>query len=495
MRFSELLAASRLNLVNKGGNGDPGISDIVYDSRKVTPGALYVAVPGLKTNGDAFIEQAIKTGAAAIISENRHDALNVPWAQVSQIRAALGVLGRTFWKIDLSSMALVGITGTNGKTTTAHLYKKLFDVLHGNAFSWMFGTVEFAMGSEKVDATHTTPEALDVFRMVGRAVSKPKSLVMEVSSHSLSLQRVTGLHYDLAVWTNLTQDHLDFHKTMEDYYSAKKLLFRDYIKQGGAGVVNIDDPYGSRLYRELADDEEIVSYGRNQDAQVKIVNWNCDWDGCRVDLEIRGRVYSFSSILKGFFNVYNMTAMVAGAVALKVDAETIQKAFSLVETVPGRMDRVLIDAEFTVLVDYAHTPDALVNVLQTSRPLTNGRLICVFGCGGDRDRGKRPLMAQAVAENCDEAVVTSDNPRSEKPETILNEILKGMPLDFPHTVIADRKEAILCAIRIARPGDCIVIAGKGHETYQEISGVRHHFNDKEVVMQAFAEMENGKHGS
>ncbi|MFP4012866.1 MAG: UDP-N-acetylmuramoyl-L-alanyl-D-glutamate--2,6-diaminopimelate ligase [Chitinispirillaceae bacterium] len=489
MNFSQLLQNSGVGLLGRGGDGDPQITDIVYDSRRVKPGALYVAVPGLKSHGDGFIQQALQAGAVAVVSENSHEELSVPWAMVSNVRAALGILGHTLWKVDLSSLATVGITGTNGKTTTAFLYKKLFDAFLGEEWSWMFGTVEFRLGRESSQATHTTPEALDIYRMIGTASRKPKGLVMEVSSHSLILQRVAGMKYDVAVWTNLTQDHLDFHGTMEDYYQAKKNLFSHYLKQGGAGVINIDDHYGRRLYQELADEETIVTYGRSEDAHVRISDYRCDWDGCTVELVIDGRTQRYSSILNGFFNIYNMTAMAAGAVALKINPSVVQNAFSLIETVPGRMDKVQIDSPFTVIIDYAHTPDALINVLKTSRTLTQGKLISVFGCGGDRDRSKRPLMAQAVVNNCDEAVVTSDNPRSEKPETIINDVLKGIPLDFPHTVIVDRFEAIRCALRSAREGDCIVIAGKGHETYQEVNGVRHHFNDKEIVEQLYSEME------
>lgn len=488
MNFTQLLTDSGVGLLGRGGDGDPNITDIVYDSRRVKPGSLYAAVPGMKSHGDAYIQQALSAGAVAVISENSHEELVVPWAVVSNIRSALGILGRTLWNIDLSNIATVGITGTNGKTTTAFLYKKLFDAFLGEEWSWMFGTVEFRMGKEISQATHTTPEALDIYRMIGTASQKPKGLVMEVSSHSLFLQRVAGLKYDVAVWTNLTQDHLDFHETMESYYQAKKLLFSHYLKQGGAGVVNIDDQYGRRLWQELAEDENIVTYGRAEDSDVRIAGYKCDWDGCTIDLDVSGRTQRYTSMLNGFFNVYNMTAMAAGAVALKINPSIVQNAFSSIQTVPGRMDRVQIDAPFTVIVDYAHTPDALVNVLKTSRTLTGGKLVSVFGCGGDRDRSKRPLMAQAVVENCDEAVVTSDNPRSEKPESIINDILKGIPLDFPHTVVADRFEAIRCALRTAREGDCIVIAGKGHETYQEVNGVRHHFNDKEIVEQLYSEI-------
>jgi len=488
MKFDELLNVSGIDVVDNGGADNPVVSDIVYDSRRVKPGSLYVAIPGMKVHGDTFIEQAIKNGAVAVVSENRQTNISVPWAAVTQIRTAAGVLGRTLWGIDTDEIVSVGITGTNGKTTTAYLFKNLFDTLYSEEYSWMFSTVENRLGRNLVAASHTTPESVDIFRYINEAQIKPKSLCMEVSSHSLTLNRVAGMEYNIAVWTNLTQDHLDFHKTMDEYYAAKKLLFTDYLKPDGVGVINIDDEYGRKLYGELKSAKKLLTYGKSDDADVKIIGSKCDWNGSNVTVNYKRQVLTFTSTLRGFFNIYNMTAMVAGALALNVDTETISAALARTRTVSGRMDRVEIDAPFTVVVDYAHTPDALVNILKTSVEITDGRVICVFGCGGDRDRVKRPLMARAVAENCDEAVVTSDNPRSEKPEAIIADILKGMPLDFPHVVIADRREAIRTALSRARTGDCVVIAGKGHETYQEVCGVRHHFDDREEAVKIYGEM-------
>jgi UDP-N-acetylmuramoyl-L-alanyl-D-glutamate--2,6-diaminopimelate ligase len=488
MLFSNLLDKSGINVIQKGGTGDPCVSDVVYDSRRVKPGAVYVSISGIKVHGDSFIEQAIKDGAVAVISQNSQDSASVPWAVVTEVRTAAGALGRALWGIDLAELITVGVTGTNGKTTTAYLFKSLFDRLLGEEFSWMFGTVENRLGKNKVDASHTTPESVDIFRLINEAEVKPRSVSMEVSSHSLALKRVAGMEYDVAVWTNLTQDHLDFHKTMEEYYAAKRSLFVDYMKRGGCGVINVDDDYGKRLFGELEADKKLLTYGRNDAADVRIVDWKCDWDGSSVTVGYKGAEHGFTSSLRGFFNVYNMTAMIAGAFALGINAEIIADALASVSTVSGRMDKVDTGAPFTVVVDYAHTPDALVNVLKTSAELTAGRLICVFGCGGDRDRAKRQLMAKAVAENCDMAVITSDNPRNEKPESIIDEIVGGVPLDFPYTVVADRRQAIAHALRQAREGDCVVIAGKGHETYQEIAGTRYRFDDREEAVKLYKEM-------
>lgn len=489
--LNKIIEKANLTVLARGGSGDPVIKDICYDSRKITKGDLYVAIPGTKLHGDNFIQDALSRGASAVISEKPHSELSVPWVQLADLRIAPGKLGAALWNVEIDKICVAGITGTNGKTTTAHLFEKLLQQRFESKRVWMFGTIDYHVEGKCIPAEHTTPESLDIFRFTGRASTAPEGLVMEVSSHSLALDRVAGLEYDCAVWTNLTQDHLDFHKDMESYYQAKKRLFTQYIKPEGCIAVNIDDSYGKRLAGELASGR-CVTYGQSESAQVRISSWHCDWNGCRVEIRYQGRTMTFDSCLRGFFNVYNMSAMIAGGFGLGFTQDQISDAFHSITTVPGRMDRVWLDAPFTVIVDYAHTPDALVNILSTARPLTEGNLICVFGCGGDRDKTKRPLMGSAVAQYADEAIVTSDNPRSERPLKIIDDIVPGIPLDFPHICIADRREAIEAALRRAQKGDCIVIAGKGHEDYQEIGGVKHHFNDKEVVTELYNSMGKAK---
>lgn len=484
MMWHELTQA--LAVKSSGGTGNPVIADVTCDSRQVAPGSLFVSIPGFRVHGDTFIKSAIDKGACAVLSENAQPACPVVWAQLDNTRESLGTISCMVYGIRLDDMRLVGITGTNGKTTTAHLMKTLLSQLYNDKDVWMFGTIAYYEAGATEAAHNTTPEAAQIFRDMRAAPAKPRAVVMEVSSHSLALDRISGLLYDCAVFTNLTQDHLDFHETMERYFLAKKLLFVKYLKPDGAAVINTDDPYGLRLARELAG-TRIVSYGRNETADVRITGWNCTWDSTAVSLSVAGASFNFTSALAGFFNVYNMTALVAGAHALGISMDAVRRCFAATRTVAGRMERVPLDAPYSVFVDYAHTPDALVNILSTVKELTTGRLICVFGCGGDRDKRKRPLMAAAVAQYADEAVVTSDNPRSEDPHAIIRDMLAGMPLDFPHAVVVDRGEAIRKALRIARTGDCIVVAGKGHEDYQEVNGVRRHFDDKEEVHKAFTE--------
>jgi UDP-N-acetylmuramoyl-L-alanyl-D-glutamate--2,6-diaminopimelate ligase len=484
MQWNDIL--THLSVVASGGVGNPDIHDAHCDSRTIVPGSLYVSIPGFKTHGDAFIADAITKGASAILSENPQPSSSVPWAQTNDLRKTLGLISRAIHRIDVARTMFVGITGTNGKTTTAFLVKRLLSLLFGEQAVWMFGTIKYSTGDVEAAAQRTTPESSDIFRSMGRIGKQPKAIVMEVSSHALALDRVAGLSFDCVIWTNLTQDHLDFHKSFDDYYQAKKRLFTDYAKDSCAAVINIDDGWGRTLAGELGG-RSIVTYGESEDAMVRMTRWESSAAATTIECRIGDATECFSSKLAGRFNASNMLALVAAAVALSIDMREVRRCFETIETIPGRMERVDVGADFSIFIDYAHTPDALEKVCATARDLTQKRLICVFGCGGDRDAAKRPLMASAVARYCDEAIVTSDNPRGEKPEAIIRDIVRGLPLDFPQTIITDRKEAIRKAITEAQKGDCIIVAGKGHEDYQEIRGVRHHFNDREVILEAYSE--------
>ncbi|MBD3243835.1 MAG: UDP-N-acetylmuramoyl-L-alanyl-D-glutamate--2,6-diaminopimelate ligase [Chitinivibrionales bacterium] len=491
MKWRELIET--VDVVREGGSGNPDIADVTLDSRGNVENMVFVAVPGTKVDGDHYVPQAIAAGAGAVVSHRPHTESAVPWAQVQNPRRTVGLLSKKIWADGFQPKVTIGITGTNGKSTTAELFHDLAARRYGADAAWLFGTVAYKFDASQTDAAHTTPESADVFRLIGKARTKPDALVMEVSSHALQLDRVAGLSFDVGVFTNLTQDHFEFHRTIEAYFAAKRKLFLEYLNEQGHAVVNVDDPWG-RILRDELKDVRLVTYGCADDADVRIAQWHTGWDGSRLTLAFGDGSHSFTSGLVGSFNRYNLAAFCAGAHVLGYTPDEMQATLDNVRTVAGRMDRVPLDAGFAVVVDYAHTPDALEKVLTTSRELTKGRLITVFGCGGDRDRSKRPLMAEAVARHSDEAVVTSDNPRSESPVAIIDEVIAGMPLDFPYTVAVERESAIRKALEIAQEGDCVVIAGKGHETYQEIDGVKHPFDDKEVAMRQFALMREGADG-
>jgi UDP-N-acetylmuramoyl-L-alanyl-D-glutamate--2,6-diaminopimelate ligase len=491
MQWSDLVQGVQQRA--SGGEGNPLVVDICYDSRRVTPGAAFVAIAGFAADGMRFIDDALARGACAVVSEQPLTSLKLPWVQVPNARRALGELAARLWDSALQDITSVAVTGTNGKTSCATLIHALLAQRFGAASSWLFGTVVYVMGAVTQEASRTTPESADMFRLMAHAASgRPRALVMEVSSHALQLNRVAAMSYDVALFTNLTQDHLDFHKTMEAYYQAKKLLFCEYIKPSGHAVINIDDPWGLRLAQELNGLRAVLTYGEHPEALVRICGWKTSWSGSELSVVCAGSTLTVCSALCGQFNRANLCAAVAVGCALGLDGPTIEAGISAVGAIDGRLQRLPLTAPFTVVVDYAHTPDALEKLLATARELTEGQLICLFGCGGDRDTTKRALMAEAVARGADEAVVTSDNPRSEDPQTIIDAVLAGMPLDFPFRVEVDRERAIARALGSAKAGDCVVIAGKGHETYQEIAGVRHPFDDREVAARQWSMLANNK---
>ena len=482
-----------LPILERGGaTHDPEIVDVVYDSRCTVPGSLFVAVSGLTRDGTQFVDSALERGAVAVLAGSALPGCAVPWVRVDNPRSALGHAARRLWSNDAWEGVAVGVTGTNGKTTVSTLVHALLSHRYGSSRTWLYGTICSVTGGAVHPASHTTPEAADVLRAMGTAPAPPAALVMEVSSHALALHRVAGLCYTAAVWTNLTQDHLDFHNDMESYYQAKKRLFTEYLAKEGKAVVNVDDPWGARLAEEL-DAATVVTYGEQERADVRIVSWESTWEGSTLACAVGGsRVVRINSALVGGFNRYNLGAALATGVALGFEAGDLVQGLESAAAIAGRMERVPLDAPFQVVVDYAHTPDALRKVLATVRELTQGRVLCVFGCGGNRDRTKRALMGEAVANGADEAVVTSDNPRSENPRSILDDVVSGIPLDFVHRACPDRRSAIRYALEQARGGDCVVVAGKGHENYQEIQGERLPFDDVQVVRELYSGIARGE---
>jgi UDP-N-acetylmuramoyl-L-alanyl-D-glutamate--2,6-diaminopimelate ligase len=450
------------------------IEDLAYDSRAVPPGALFFCVPGGSIDGHDFAERAVEAGAAALVVE-RPLSLRVPQAVVGDTREAMALVAAEFFGHPTEELDVAAVTGTNGKTTTAFLLHSMLDA--AGRKPGLLGTIESRVGGERRPALRTTPEAIDLQRTFRELLDAgDRSCALEATSHGSEQKRLLGTRFAVLVFTNLTQDHLDFHGTMEAYFDAKRRLF---LESSPPAAVNVGDPYGRRLAEELrALGGELVTFGFAEDADVRAEAVDISASGAR----LRARGIEVATKLRGRFNVENVLGAVAAGRLLGIADEAIAAGIERLEGVPGRFEAVDEGQPFTVLVDYAHTPDSLENVLRSARGLTSERLICVFGCGGDRDRGKRPLMGRIAAELADLPIVTSDNPRSEDPRAIIEEIVGGAQGELE--VEPDRREAIARAIEAAAPGDVVVIAGKGHEQGQEFRDRTVPFDDREVAREA-----------
>jgi UDP-N-acetylmuramoyl-L-alanyl-D-glutamate--2,6-diaminopimelate ligase len=465
------------------------ISTIEMDSREVKPGSLFVCLTGFKTDGHHFAEEAVQKGAIAILAEKPLH-LSVPVIIVADTHRALAYLAARFYHFPTNHLRLIGVTGTNGKTTVTYMVEKILED-YGHK-TGRIGTINLKIGRQLQPMKNTTPESLHLQRAFHDMVRERCShAVMEVSSHALALGRVRGLNFDVAVFTNLTQDHLDFHHDMEAYKQAKGLLFAQlgsaFDEKGSKyAVLNADDPASQDFARMTA--AQVISYGIENEADLKATNIALTDKGASFSVEYQHQQFHFNLPLVGLFNVYNALAAIGVGLIEKIPLEAIRQSLQHMTGVPGRMEIVPIDEEYTVIVDYAHTPDSLANVLQCVRQFTSGRLFCVVGCGGNRDRKKRPLMAKIAAETADFTVFTSDNPRWEDPHVIIKEMESGLIghelLQTKYKSIVDRKEAITWVLKQAKAGDVIVIAGKGHETYQEIKGERFNFDDRQVTKEA-----------
>ncbi|MDX6607969.1 MAG: UDP-N-acetylmuramoyl-L-alanyl-D-glutamate--2,6-diaminopimelate ligase [Solirubrobacterales bacterium] len=490
MELGELLRASGA-AADLRGESTVEVRDLAYDSRRVGSGTLFFCFAGEKTDGHDFAPAAVEAGAVALVVERPLD-LDVPQAQVEDARAAMAPIAAAFNGDPTSELTVVGITGTNGKTTAAFLVRHLLEAAGQRC--GLLGTVRQIVGGEIEEVERTTPEAIDLQRTFDRMLEAgDTACAMEVSSHALVLHRADAIDFSVKVFTNLSQDHLDFHADMEDYFAAKRLLFSGeggaplIELDGGVSVLNIDDPYGRRLADELScgSGGECITYsaaGGAADLSARGVTF--DQTGSRfLCLSPEGEL-EVETPLPGDFNVSNALAALSVAHALGLDLAEAADALASAEQVPGRFESLDEGQSFGVIVDYAHTPDSLENVLAAARRLTAGRLICVFGCGGDRDADKRPLMGRAGAELSDIAVVTSDNPRSEDPDAIIEQIRAGIPED-PHAEVlveSDRRSAIAMALGRAAEGDTVVIAGKGHEQGQEFEdGRKVPFDDRDVA--------------
>ena len=463
---------------------DPEITSIENDNRKVKKGSLFICIKGYTVDGHDFAASAVTNGAVAILAERPLD-LDVPVIVVTDTTRAMAVLANVFYGQPTKQLHLIGITGTNGKTTTSHLIEKIF--ADAGKKTGLIGTMYTKIADETFETKNTTPESLTLQKTFKQMVDAGVGLaVMEVSSHALDLGRVHGCEYNVAVFTNLTQDHLDYHKTMEEYKRAKSLLFAqlgntyDYNNPKFA-VLNADDP-ASEMYRRSTA-AHVITYGIDQKADLQAKNIQMTPRGTNFDLIIDNDIYPIQMQLIGKFSVYNVLASISAAIVSGIGIKDVIHSIEDVEGVAGRFELVNADQDFTVIVDYAHTPDSLENVLKTIQHFAKKRVFVIVGCGGDRDRTKRPLMAKIACRMATDPIFTSDNPRSEDPLAILKEMEAGVQGET-YQVIPDRKEAIYTAVNQASAGDVILIAGKGHETYQTIGNVVHDFDDRLVAREA-----------
>jgi len=451
-----------------------------YRSSEVRPGDLFFAWQGEKADGHSYIEDALNRGAVALLTEKMTSVpTGIAWAMAESGRRTLALASANFFGRPAKILQMVGITGTNGKTSTATLVHYLLE--RAGIVAGLLGTIEYRIGSERVEASRTTPESHELQKMLAGMLDHGcRAAVMEVSSHALVLNRVAGIPFRVAIFTNLTQDHLDFHKDMESYFRAKEMLFTG-LSAGATAVVNIDDPYGRRLVGSLPRGVELKTYSLRGPADYEARDLVCTDKGVSFSCHMNGEVIPVNVPWMGEFNAANVLAVIAAVRALGVTGSQLRDWLPEAPFVPGRMERIPGSGEFQVLVDYAHTDDAVRNLLQSLRPLARGRLRILIGCGGDRDSTKRPLMARVACELADDVFFTSDNPRSEDPDVILRQMSAGVP-DFKNVhVIKDREKAIQSMIESALSGDILVLAGKGHENTQEIAGVKLPFSDLEVA--------------
>ncbi len=485
MKLQNLLQQLHLLVPYQGIN--PEITSIENDNRKVQQGSLFICIKGYTVDGHDFAESAVKSGAAAVLAE-RELALSVPVIIVNDTTRAMAVLADAFYNHPTKSLHLIGITGTNGKTTTSHLIEKVFSDV--NRSTGLIGTMYTKIGDQKLETKNTTPESLVLqkgfHQMLEAGVD---TAIMEVSSHALHMGRVHGCDYDIAVFTNLTQDHLDYHKTMDDYMHAKGLLFSQLGNTFDANkpkfaVLNADDS-ASEFYRKSTA-AHVVTYGIDHVADFHARNIQMTSAGTSFEIVIKEKVYPINIQLIGKFSVYNVLASIATAFISRIPMEDIIDSIESVKGVDGRFELVNAGQEFTVIVDYAHTPDSLENVLKTVQSFAKKRIYVIVGCGGDRDKTKRPLMAEIACRYATDPIFTSDNPRSEDPLAILKEMEDGV-MGKSFITIPDRKEAIRAAINQAEAGDVILVAGKGHETYQIIGSKVYDFDDRVVAREAIEE--------
>ena len=474
MKLRELI--KNLNVIETNADAELEISGVSYDSRKTEKGDMFVAIRGFEADGHKFIPKAVENGAAVILCEEK-PSCDIPYVLVSDSRYGLAIVSRDFFGDPASEMTMIGITGTSGKTSSSYLIKHMLESKL-DAKVGLIGTNGNMIGDEFLHTEHTTPESYELHKLFRHmADSGCTHVVMEVSSHSLTLERVAGIHFDVALYTNLSQDHLDFHGTMEEYAAAKRKLF----SMCSLGCFNLDDAWADFM-RDGASCRTMTFSTEKNEADLVAKDIRLTADGVRF-ASVSGDEISITKLgIPGMFSVYNALGTMSVGLALGLSLADCSDAMSSAKGVKGRLEIVPTGRDFSVVIDYSHKPDALKKVLKTLKPVTRGRLIALFGCGGDRDKLKRPIMGRIAADNADLVVVTSDNPRTEDPDEIIREIVAGMKdKRTPTKVICDRREAIAWAIDNAAPGDVLLLAGKGHEDYQVVGHEKHHMDEREIV--------------
>ena len=474
MKLRELI--KNLSIIEMNADAELEISGVSYDSRKTEKGDMFVAIRGFEADGHKFIPKAVENGAAVILCEEK-PACDIPYVLVSDSRYGLAIVSRDFFGNPAAEMKMIGITGTSGKTSSSYLIKHLLESKL-DAKVGLIGTNGNLIGDEFLHTEHTTPESYELHKLFRHmADSGCTHVVMEVSSHSLTLERVAGIHFDVALYTNLSQDHLDFHGTMEEYAAAKRKLF----SMCSLGCFNLDDAWADFM-RDGASCRTLTFSAEKNEADLVAKDIRLTADGVRF-ASVSGDGISMTKLgIPGMFSVYNALGTMAVGLALGLSLADCSDAMSSAKGVKGRLEIVPTGRDFSVVIDYSHKPDALEKVLKTLKPVTRGRLIALFGCGGDRDKLKRPIMGRIAADNADLVVVTSDNPRTEDPDEIIREIVAGMKdKRTPTKVICDRREAIAWAIDNAASGDVLLLAGKGHEDYQVVGHEKHHMDEREIV--------------
>lgn len=498
MTLQQLLAAleGHVAILEQRGALDRSVTSVTDDSRMVASGSLFIAVKGERADGHRFVAQAAQAGAAAVIAQETTEVGALPFVRVSDSRKAVGLIGSRFYGDPSARLSMVGVTGTNGKTTTTFLCKALLEGIGRQV--GLIGTVAYQIGEETIPASHTTPGALELQQLLMKMTQAGlNSVVMEVSSHALSMDRTAGCEYDTAVFTNLTQDHLDYHRTMDEYFRAKLRLFTSLgngKKTGQRAIVNMDDLRGSEI--RTACRVPVWGYAVKGRADLKAEHVRLSMNGSTFTAATPAGTFAVESRLVGEHNIYNLLGAIGVALHAGASCDQVREAVAHVANVPGRFERVFAGQDFTVVVDYAHTEDALVRLLTAAQALKTHRILTLFGCGGDRDRGKRPKMGRAAVEGSDIVILTSDNPRTEDPMAILQEVELGVRealkdrRQVQYHLVPDRREAIGMAVRLARPGDILLIAGKGHEDYQILGTNKVHFDDREVAREAIQQLRN-----